>query len=294
MHVRQICFGLFLALGVPGLQAGAATMTASGGPPLGGCSNVVCYLGPPTSGTLTTQAGEPFNGAAFMDYNASVNARGMFADFSVFGFASNSGALTLRSSDVFTVGQIQPGGPTTLDITARLLVTGRLGVEGIDKTTDWIALGSARAIINTPRGVPGGAVLDGSNTNDSVNVDFTKLSAELPPESGVTLTPWMLLRVEVGRAFELEKRLALDVGFNNASDSATGGAAFGDSALISFDLPEGFFITSERGYSQGLPADPADPTNPSVIPLPPGGVLLLSALGLMGWASRRRRQTLGA
>lgn len=289
MHVPQICFGLVLALGLPGLQAGAATMTASGGPPLGGCSNVVCYSGPPTSGALSTTDGD-----AFMRYNASVNARGLFADFSVFGFASNSGELTLRSTDLFTVGQIKPGGPTTLDITAQLLVTGRLGVEGIDKTTGWTATGSARAIINTPRGVPGGAVLDGSNTNDSVNVDFTKLSAELPPESGVTLTPWMLLRVEVGRAFELEKRLALDVGFNNASDGATGGAAFGNSALISFDLPEGFFITSQRGYSQGLPADPADPTNPSVIPLPPGGVLLLSALGLMGWASRRRRQTLSA
>ena len=284
MRIRQICFGLVLALGLPGLQAGAATMTASGGPALGGCSNVVCYLGPPTSGSLSTTDGE-----AFMRYNASVNARGLFADFSVFGFASNSGELTLRSTDLFTVGQIKPGGPTTLDITARLRVTGRLGVGGIDKSRGWTATGSARAIINTPGGVPGGAVLDGSNTNDSVNVDFTKLSAELPPEAGVTLTPWMLLRVEVGRAFELEKRLALNVGFNNASDSATGGAAFGQSALIEFDLPEGFFITSERGYSQGLPVDPTDPIDPSVIPLPAGGLLLLSAFGLMGWASRYRR-----
>jgi hypothetical protein len=37
------------------------------------------------------------------------------------------------------------------------------------------------------------------------------------------------------------------------------------------------------------PPPNTDPTNPSVIPLPAGGVLLLSAFGLMGWASRRRR-----
>jgi hypothetical protein len=37
------------------------------------------------------------------------------------------------------------------------------------------------------------------------------------------------------------------------------------------------------------PPPPPPTTNPSVIPLPAGGVLLLSAFGLMGWASWYRR-----
>lgn len=39
---------------------------------------------------------------------------------------------------------------------------------------------------------------------------------------------------------------------------------------------------------------PPNPDPPSVIPLPAGGLLLLSAFGLMGLASRRRRDTHGA
>jgi hypothetical protein len=38
-----------------------------------------------------------------------------------------------------------------------------------------------------------------------------------------------------------------------------------------------------------VPPPPPPNTDTSVIPLPAGGVLLLSAFGLMGWASRRRR-----
>ncbi|MGY6634867.1 MAG: PEP-CTERM sorting domain-containing protein [Alkalilacustris sp.] len=136
------------------------------------------------------------------------------------------------------------------------------------------------AIINTWRGVPGGAVLDGSNTNASDTVIFAD-SFVPPPPVGVNLSPSIPLLVEVGRPFEPEKRPALNLNVSNALK----GAAFGVSALIEFDQPKGVFITSERGYSQGVPADLA---NPSVIPLPASGVLVLLGFGLMGWASRRR------
>jgi hypothetical protein len=281
--MRQICFGLVLALGLPGLQAGAATLSVFGGPVGGGCNNFICYSGEPTSGTLRTTSGE-----AFMNYNASVNARGMFADFSIFGFAANTGTLSLRSTDVFTVGQIRPGGPTTADITARLRLSGRFGVAELEGGGA-AARARGRALFTAPRGVPGVTILEEDGKDMIVRIDLLENAVERPPEVGVNIEPRMTLRVEVGRPFSLEKVIELNVGFSNASDDAVGGAAFGESALISFDLPEGYFITSQRGYSQGVPVDPTDPTIPSVIPLPAGGVLLLSAFGLMGWASRYRR-----
>jgi hypothetical protein len=281
--MRQICFGLALALGLPGLQAGAATLQVFGGPVGGGCNNVICYSGAPTSGTLSTTGG-----AAFMNYNASVTGRGLFADFSLFGFKSNRGNLGLRSTDRFTVNQIGPGGATTADITARLRVTGQFGVQ--DSPVGEVLGGSAiaRAFFSAPRNVPGVTILEEAGKDVRVNLDLLEDAVVLPPAVGVDIRPSMTLRVEVGRAFDLEKVLSLSMNFAGKTDDVTGGAAFGESALISFFLPEGFYITSERGYSQGLPADPADPP---VIPLPAGGVLLLSALGLLGWASRRRRLT---
>jgi hypothetical protein len=134
--------------------------------------------------------------------------------------------------------------------------------------------------------------LDGTRSDVTVRPDLNQNSAVI--NVGVAFAPELDLRVIVGGSFNLLSVMSLSLGISGDSDRAIGGAAFGNSALISFDLPEGYFITSERGYSQGLPIDPVDPADPSVIPLPAGGVLLLSAFGLMGWASRRRRHTLAA
>jgi hypothetical protein len=290
VRMRQICFGLVLALGLPGLQAGAATLQVFGGPVGGGCNNFICYSGPPTSGTLRTTSGE-----AFMTYAASVDQNGMYASFGLQGFNSNRGNLDLRSTDRFTVGQIGPGGATTVDITARLRVSGQFGARDGGPGGDILGgLANASAQFTAPRNVPGVTILDESGIFERVLIDLLDDEINVAPMIGVQLAPQMTLRVEVGRAFDLQKILSLSMNFASRTDEATGGASFGRSALISFDLPEGYFITSQRGYSQGVPVDPTDPTDPSVIPLPAGGVLLLSAFGLMGWASRRRRHTLGA
>lgn len=276
MRFRQICFGLALSLGNPAFETDAATLTVFGGPVGGGCNNFACYFGPPTSGTLNTT-----DGTSFMSYNASVTGRGMFADFSIFGFNPNSGSLGLSSTDVFTINQIGPGGATTVDVTAKLRVSGTFGIANFGSPNGQ-ASAQVRARFTAPRGVPGVTILQENARDISVrpNVDKDQVVIDV----GVTLEPEITLRVDVGRSFGLETNLFLNLGFFAPSGNATGGAAFGESALISFDLPDGFSITSQRGYSQGVPA----------IPLPAGGALLLSALGMIGWVSRRRRLSLTA
>ncbi|MGY6634461.1 MAG: hypothetical protein ACXIU8_12065 [Alkalilacustris sp.] len=291
MHVRQICFGAVLALGLPALQAGAATLQVFGGPVGGGCNNFICYSGAPTSGTLRT-TNATLNGAAntaFLNFNGSVTGSGLFAAFSLYGFPVNRGNLTLSSTDVFTIGEIRPGGPTTADITVRLRTSGQFGASNLGPSGQ-VATPSARGIL----ALTGGAatVLDETRRDVIVRPDLNLGSAVV--NVGVVFAPELELRVVVGEAFTLSTSLSMAIGISGDSDRAIGGAAFGNSALISFDLPEGYFITSERGYSQGLSVDPVDPTNPPVITLPAGGALLLSAFGLMGWASWRRRHTLAA
>lgn len=289
MRIRQICFGLVLALGLPALQASAATLQVFGGPPLGGCSNFVCYSGEPGSGSLVAFIGKD-NQNPFISYNASVTNRGLFASFSLMNFSVNQGNLTLRSTDVFTIGTLNTGAPQTVDVTARMRITGQFGAT--DPQEVFSGSGRVRGILGASQPDLRNVTLDRSGADVTISEDLVQDRIVLSP--GISFRPEIDLRVEVGRAFELQSTLSLNLGFQAKTDRATGGANFGNSALISFELPEGYFITSERGYSQGLPVDTVDPADPSVIPLPAGGLLLLSALGFMGWASRRRQRSLTA
>lgn len=287
MWMPKIGLGIICALGLSAQQGEAAVISSLAVEGGTGCGIPVrlCYFGVPNSGSFEHAFG---SGEHFMHYNASSDARGLFSDFSLFNFSSNSGALTLRSTDVFTITPIGLGGPAFVEVTARLRVSGRFGIEELGSGGS--AFASARGIISaTQPGVVGNIVVDGSNRDKStgqINLLDPVFIIENP---NVILWPELVLLVEVGRAFNLETTMETRLNYSGTSNNAIGGAAFSDSALISFDLPEGYFITSERGYIQGLQDAPEpDPGDVVAVPLPGTLPMLLTGLLLLGLRGRVR------
>ena len=285
MHFRKCCPALALVISMSAPPGIAATLT---GPfsqvtvASSECPGGLCFQGPgDTAGIVLWQAdglpGRQRQGEAFMTYIATSNALGIYAAANVTRFARN-GTVSITGRDVFTVGALDPAMPLMLDIQAVLAVSGLSFIgENADNSQARITSRLSGALPTTT-GFGGSAFTGGTSETTSVILGGRDGDTNRPNAQLITHRLVNDITIEVGVPFQLQASLELVQILSWTTGGSFVESDFGNSALISFELPEGYFITSELGYSQGL----------TVIPLPASGLLLLSAFGVMGSLARLR------
>ncbi|WP_209425105.1 hypothetical protein [Pararhodobacter sp. SW119] len=290
MYFRQICTGLTVALGLAGQPGSADTITGPTSRVVvtsSECPGQLCRdVFGDSAEILLWPVGNPTRSGAFLSYDASSSAAGIFASAVVSNRARN-GTVTVYARDVFTLGTLDKTKPETLETTALLNVSGTAG-EGLGGDGSRFRLRSGISGVRPVAEVSLGSLV-GTSSIETTSVQLGGLLDGViqPGVANLSQTPAQDITVTVGVPFQLKIFMELFHVLDWSSPASFVQSSFTNSARVGFDLPEGYFITSARGYSQGLPvAPPPAPTAP--IPLPAALPMLVAGLALLFGLRRRR------
>lgn len=249
------------------------------------CFQQTCFQGDGNAtGVILWPAGTNNEFEPFLSYGASSSGLGMYASIDVRNQARN-GTVNHISRDVFTLGTIDPNKPDSIELTARLNVAGqsRTGGHSLSSTpASYVTVRSLLSNALTPgvgtinQGFGGGA---DETTRIQLGGQINGIDQPLAANILQSLTSYLTL--DVGVPFELRMQLDIAQVHGWSGTSSFVQSDFSNSALIGFDLPEGYFITSARGYSQGV-------TEENGISVPEPGSLALLGAGLLGLVTLRR------